>query len=107
LNHFGVELSSFSSIAMPQEEWKRKRPSQAIQGSKQGPKHVPGALKKTPKSSTQPIEQATRKNLTLHDWMTVYTYVDTLTQPINQRDVVNYFATRPKGALHFTQSTGD
>jgi hypothetical protein len=37
--------------------------------------------------------------------MTVYTYVDTLTQPISQWDVVNYFATRPEGALHFTQST--
>ena len=36
--------------------------------------------------------------------MTVYAYVDTLTPPINQRDVVKYFATRPEGALHFTQS---
>jgi len=37
--------------------------------------------------------------------MTVYTYVDTLPQPIEQVDVVEYFATRPEGPLIFTQST--
>src|SRR5260370_31775559 len=45
------------------------------------------------------------ENLTLFDWMTVYTYVDTLPQPINQGEVVKYFATRPQGTLLFTQST--
>ena len=90
---------------MPREEWKHKRQRQPVQGSKQGPRHVPGALKGTPKSSAQPVERATQKNLTLFDWMTVYAYVDTLTQPINQGDVIKYFATRPEGALHFTQST--
>ena len=102
LNHFEIELSSFSSIAMPWEEWKRKRPSQSVQGSKRGPKRVLGALKERPKSFAQPIELAT---LTLFDWMMVYAYGDTLTKPINQQDVVNYFATRPEGALKFTQST--
>ena len=37
--------------------------------------------------------------------MAVYGYVDTLPQPINQGQVVKYFATRPGGALFFTQST--
>ena len=37
--------------------------------------------------------------------MTVYTYVDTLPQPINQGEVVKYFATRPQGMLLFSQST--
>ena len=37
--------------------------------------------------------------------MTVYAYVDTPTKPINQQDMVNYFATRLEGALKFTQST--
>jgi hypothetical protein len=37
--------------------------------------------------------------------MTVYTYVDTLPQPINQGEVVKYFATRPQGALLFSQPT--
>jgi len=46
-----------------------------------------------------------QENLTLLDWMTVYTYVDTLSQPINQGDIVKYFATRPQGALLFSQST--
>ncbi len=48
---------------------------------------------------------AKQENLTLFDWMTVYTYVDTLPQPINQGEVVKYFATRPQGALLFSQST--
>ena len=48
---------------------------------------------------------AKQENLTLFDWMTVYTYVDTLPQPINQGEVVKYFATRPQGALVFSQST--
>ena len=49
--------------------------------------------------------ESERENLTLFDWMTVYAYVDTLPQPINQGEVVKYFATRPEGALLFTQST--
>ena len=106
LNRFEIELSSFSSsIAMPWEEWTCKRLSQSVQGSKRGPKHVLSALKEKPKSFAQPIELATWINLTLFDWMMVYAYVDTLTKPINQQDVVNYFGTRPEGALKFTQST--
>ena len=106
LNRFEIELSSFSSsTAMPWEEWKRKRLSQSVQGSKWGAKRVLCALKERPKSSAQPVELATWINLTLFDWVTVYAYVDTLTKPINQQDMVNYFATRPEGALKFTQST--
>jgi len=37
--------------------------------------------------------------------MTVYAYVDALSQPIKQVDVVKYFATRPEGPSVFTQST--
>ena len=37
--------------------------------------------------------------------MTVYAHVDTLPQPVNQGEVVKFFATRPEGALVFTQST--
>ena len=80
---------------MPREEWKRKRQKQPIQR----PKQVPGPSKETP------IEKTKRENLTLLDWMTVYAYVDTLPQPIHQGRVVRYFATRPEGALLFTQST--
>ena len=37
--------------------------------------------------------------------MTVYAYVDTLPQPINQGEVVQYFATRPEGRLLFSRPT--
>jgi hypothetical protein len=101
-----IELGSLiSSIAMPKKEWKRKRQREPIQGSKRGPKPLPGALKETPKSSARPIREMARKNLTLFNWMTVYAYVDTLPQPIKQGDVVRYFAARPEGPLIFTQST--
>ena len=94
-----------SSIAMPKEEWKRKRQKEPIEGSKRGSKPFLGPLKGNPKSSARPIGGTARKNLTLFDWMTVYAYVDTLPHPIKQVDVVNYFATRPEGPLIFTQST--
>ena len=89
---------------MPQEERKCKRPAESIQGSKRGPKPVSGPLK-APKSSARLIGKPPQQNLTLYDWTTVYAHVDTLPQPINQGEVVKYFATRPEGALVFTQST--
>ena len=90
---------------MPKEEWKRKRQKQPIQRPTDGHKRSSGPLKEAPKTSAQPIEKHKRENLTLADWMTVYTYVDTLPQPINQGQVVRYFATRPEGALLFSQPT--
>src|SRR5258708_15108634 len=90
---------------MPREEWKCKRQKQPIQVARQGHEHEPGPSKEMPKTSTQPIKMAKQENLTLFDWMTVYKYVDTLPQLINQGEVVKYFATRPQGALLFTQST--
>ena len=90
---------------MPREEWKLKRQKQPIQHPKQGHEHLPGPSKETPKSSTRCIEKTKRENLTLLDWMTVYAYVDTLPQPINQGEVAKYLATRPEGALLFSQST--
>ena len=67
--------------------------------------HVARPLIETPKSSARAIEERKRENLTLFDWMSVYAYVDTLPQPINQGQVVKYFATRENHALFFTQST--
>ena len=55
--------------------------------------------------SAQPIEKPRHKNLMLFDWMTVYAYVDTLPQPVNQRQVVRHFATRHEGVLVFSQPT--
>jgi hypothetical protein len=61
--------------------------------------------KNTPKSSAQPTQAKGRQNLTLHDWMTVFAYVNTLPKGFNQADVVNHFASLPTGALVFAQST--
>ena len=90
---------------MLKEEWKRKRQKQPIQRPKDGDQQRPGPSKATPKTSAQLIEKPQRENLILFDWMTVYNYVDTLPQPINQGKVVRYFATRPEGALMFSQPT--
>jgi hypothetical protein len=90
---------------MPREEWKCKCQKQPIQRPKEGHEHLPGPSKETPKTSTQLIKKEKHENLTLFNWMMVYMYVDTLPQPINQGEVVIYFATRPEGALLFTQST--
>ena len=54
-------------------------------------------------SATKPTKHA-RSNLTLSDWLTVVEYFDN-NQPLSQQDTVEYFAKRPKGALHFTQGT--
>lgn len=61
----------------------RERQKQRIEVARQGREHLPGPSKETPKTSTRPIEKAKRQNLTLYDWMTVYSYVDTLSS-INQ-----------------------
>ena len=61
--------------------------------------------KDAPATSTKEQNtDSTRSNLTLHDWMTVFTYIDEHSD-ISQADVVQDFATRQTGALHFTQST--
>jgi len=90
---------------MPHEEWKRKHPKLHVEYPTQGHRHLPGPLKETPKSSARPIVKQKRENLTLSDWLEVYAYVDTLPQPINQGEVVKYFARRPQGLLLFTQPT--
>ena len=55
--------------------------------------------------SAQPIEKPRCEYLMLFDWMTVYVYMDTLPQPVNQRQVVRHFTTRHEGALVFSQPT--
>ena len=77
-------VSPPTSITMPREEWKRKRQKQPIQVARHNREHLPGPSKDTPKTSTQLIKKAKQENLTLWDWLTVYTYVDTLPQPERQ-----------------------
>jgi len=98
-------VSPPTSITMPREEWKCKRQKQPIQVARHNCEHLPGPSTDTLKTSTQLIKKVKQENLTLWDWLTVYTYVDTLPQPVNQGEVVKYFATRPQGALLFSQPT--
>jgi len=62
-------------------------------------------VKDTPVTSAQPAAHAaTRQNLTLNDWLTVFAYIDAH-PAILQCDVVNHFKSLQSGALIFTPST--
>ena len=59
--------------------------------------------KKAPKTSVRPIQSHKRNNLTLHDWMTVFAYIDA--HPgMSQDAIVEHFKTRAEGTLTFDQS---
>ncbi|KIJ26725.1 hypothetical protein M422DRAFT_272186 [Sphaerobolus stellatus SS14] len=60
--------------------------------------------KDVPKSSAIQPAQKGRKNLTLHDWLTVFQWIDEHPN-VNQSKIVEHFATLQEGALIFTQST--
>ena len=60
--------------------------------------------KDAPKTSAQPVKRTTRENLTLHDWMTVFKFVDEH-PTMSQQAIVKHFETRLEGALVFTQAT--
>lgn len=57
-----------------------------------------------PRTSAQLPKTSSRQNLTLSDWMTVYSYVD-LYPNVSQADIVRHFSTLATGALVFDQST--
>ncbi|KIO06484.1 hypothetical protein M404DRAFT_484565 [Pisolithus tinctorius Marx 270] len=58
----------------------------------------------TPVTSAKQQNTGTRENLTLHDWMTVFAYIDEHPS-VSQEDVVQHFAALHTGALVFTQPT--
>ncbi len=58
--------------------------------------------KDAPKSSAIPVEKKRRSNLTLHDWLTVFHFVDQHPD-MSQQAVSNHFATRVEGMLKFSQ----
>ena len=60
--------------------------------------------KDAPKSSAQCIGKKARENLTLHDWMTVFQFVDEHPS-MSQQAIVMHFKTQAEGALIFTQAT--
>jgi len=56
------------------------------------------------RTSAQPAKKGKRENLTLHDWMTVYSFVDAHPSML-QTDMVNHFKSKADGALVFNQAT--
>jgi hypothetical protein len=63
-----------------------------------------GVPKDAPRTSAQLSKTSSRQNLTLSDWMTVYSYVDSHPN-VAQADIVCHFNTLATGALIFNQST--
>ena len=57
-----------------------------------------------PRTSAQLPKTSSRPNLTLSDWMTVYSYADSHPD-CTQADIVRHFSTLVTGALIFDQST--
>jgi hypothetical protein len=55
-----------------------------------------------PKTSALPSQKHHRENLTLHNWLTVFAWMDSHPQA-TQADVVKHFATLSSGALLFMQ----
>jgi len=60
--------------------------------------------KDAPATSAVIPQKVSRQNLTLADWMTVFSYIDSHPDA-KQTAVINYFRTRPSGYLIFDQST--
>ncbi|KIJ44990.1 hypothetical protein M422DRAFT_251629 [Sphaerobolus stellatus SS14] len=78
----------------------RDAPAPYKRQTKPGPK--PGA-RDVPKTTAKPLTSKKRENLTLHDWMTVFAFIDK--HPgLSQDDIVNHFKTRAEGVLKFNQS---
>ncbi|KAG2067900.1 hypothetical protein BDR04DRAFT_1158532 [Suillus decipiens] len=60
--------------------------------------------KDTPLSLNSSSSSSSRQNLTLSDWMTVYSFIDSHPHA-TQAKIVNHFKSLKSGALVFTQST--
>ena len=60
--------------------------------------------KDAPKTSAKIIKEKGRENLTLHDWMSVFAFIDQ--HPgMAQGDIAKHFASKSDGALIFNQCT--
>ena len=62
------------------------------------------AISGGPKTSAKPADSKKHQNLTLHNWMTVFAFVDKHPS-MSQLEIVQHFATKADGALGFTQGT--
>jgi hypothetical protein len=84
---------------MPPEA--KRKPRERPQPYKRQPKQSKPTAD-APKTSAKPAESNRRENLTLHDWLTVFKWMDDHPEE-TQKDVIDHFATRKEGALIFSQ----
>jgi hypothetical protein len=60
--------------------------------------------KDTPRTSAHSPKCTSHQNLTLSDWITVYSFVDSH-PTVSQTEIIEHFKSLKSGALNFTQST--
>ncbi|KAF8222497.1 hypothetical protein L208DRAFT_1322521 [Tricholoma matsutake] len=61
-------------------------------------------VKNALKTSAKIVKEKNHKNLTLHDWMTVFTFIDQHPD-MTQGNIVKHFASKSDSALLFNQCT--
>ncbi|KAJ7861115.1 hypothetical protein B0H14DRAFT_3619970, partial [Mycena olivaceomarginata] len=69
-----------------------------------GPGKPKPSGKDAPRTSARPANDTRRKQLTLHDWMTVFAFCDTH-RAMSQQEVSEHFKGLKDGALLFSQET--
>jgi hypothetical protein len=80
----------------------RDKPAPYKYVNKPGPKAK--QTSDNPATSAKIAPSKKRDNLTLHDWMTVFAFIDTH-PTLSQEAIVEHFKSKVNGALIFTQST--
>ena len=90
---------------MPAEPTRKPRARPKPYARKPGKAPVPkdpktGKPLVAPRTAAKPIEMKRHENLTLHDWMVIFAFMDKHPH-ISQGDVVKHFASKKDGALVF------
>jgi len=88
---FATSSHSHETVSMPHIPTRKPREKPAPYKPR---KRYEKKNKDAPKTSARPVQKNTRENLTLHDWMTVYRYVDEHPS-MSQQAIVGHFARRP------------
>ena len=79
-----------------------RKPREKPQPYQQKPK-VP-IVKNAPKTSAKIVKEKKHENLTLHDWMTIFAFIDEHPE-MTQGSIVKHFASKSNNALLFNQCT--
>ena len=98
----GLSTSTTSMASIPKHQPRPKPAPYSRKPTESEPTSGPGPVKTSAKLLT--ATQNKCHNLTLHDWLTVFAYVDSHPDT-PQVQVVEFFRTRPQGALEFTQAS--